>query len=371
MDLDEQLREAGERWRASERAPVADFRRATRTARSVRTAGRRGLLAVPIIVAAALLASAVVFFAQSNSASQKVVVTQPTTPTSSSPSALQLDPEITQTGALAIDGASVWVTGYAPSNRAATLEHIDTRTGKVLGKVALPDNSPFQIVVAENAVWICSQQNEESAHLIKIDPDTNRITSVIPTQGDANVAVTPGAVWVDENAGGLLRLDPDTNNVLATIRLPGRPYSAGFLTGGPLGVFLANSYDGTVLRVDPTTNTVKQIADLGRYAGELVELDGSLWVNAGSTLVAIDPNTGAVVRTIARSVRDIVSDGSSLWASTNGPEVLRIDPRTGQVVTVTLRTGVKFAIALAADPTTGAVWAASDPPAQRLLRLAP
>jgi streptogramin lyase len=148
-------------------------------------------------------------------------------------------------------------------------------------------------------------------------------------------------------------------------------YTAHFITAGPLGIFLANSYNVTLVRVDPATNTVTQLADLGNYAGEIVELDGSLWVNTGSALVEVDPNTGRVVRTIARGVRDIGSDGRSLWASTNRPEVLRIAPRTGQVETAELPAGVRFAIGLAADPATGAVWAASDPSSQGLVRVAP
>jgi streptogramin lyase len=375
MEIDEQLQEAGERWRAAERAPAADFRRATqRPSRRSRTPGRsRGLLAVPILAGAFVLAFAIVFFAQSNSSSTKVTVTQPTTPSSTAPgppTALTIDPAIVRTGALAIDGASVWVTGEAPRSRAATLEHIDTKTGNLIGKVVLRDNSPFQIVVGDGAVWVCSQQNEESAHLTKVDPTTMRITAVIETAGDAAVAVTPGAVWVDVNQGELQRRDPKTNKVLATITLPGGGYSAHFITAGPLGIFLANPYDGTVLRVDPATNTVKQIADVGDYAGEIVELDGSLWVNAYSAAVVIDPASGAVTRRIERRVRDLASDGRFLWASTDGPNVLRIDPKSGAVVPVAPPSGMKFAIALAADPETGAVWAA-DSPAQRLVRLAP
>ena len=390
MDLEEQLREAGERWRAAERAPVADFRRATATPnRRSRTPGRsRGLLALPILAVAFVAAFGVVFFTRSDSSKTQVTVTKPTTPTSGpavSPSVLALDPAIIQTQALAVDGASVWVTGNAPNNSAATLEHIDTKTGKLLGTVVLPDNAPFQIVVGRDAVWVSSQQNEESAHLIKIDPKTTRITAVIPTQKDANVAVTPDAVWVDHGSGNLARLDPATNKVLANIPLPGAPtgYTAHFITAGPLGIFLANPYNGTVsrvVRIDPppptrvdpgSYYTVQQIADVGNYAGEMVELDGSLWVNAGSTLVEIDPSSGAVIRTIPRLVRDIVSDGTSLWASTDRPEVLRVDPRTGQVESVTLPEGGKDVALLAADPATGEVWAASDTPTERLLRIAP
>ena len=283
-----------------------------------------------------------------------------------------------QTQALAIDGASVWVTGDAPQSRAATLEHIDTRTGKVIGTVVLPDNGPFQIVVGDSAVWVCSQQNEESAHLIKVDPKTMKITAVIPTEGDANVAVTPDAVWVDHGSGNLARLDPRTNEVLATIPLPGAPtgYTAHFITAGPLGIFLANGYDGTVLRVDPSTNTVKQIADVGNYAGPVVELNGALWVNSGSSvLLEMNPTTGAIKRRIDLGLHMQglfgASDGQSLWMRTDGPRVVRVDPQTGRPTSVALPADVKFAIVLAADPVTGAVWAASDLPTQGLLRLAP
>jgi streptogramin lyase len=375
MELDEQLREAGERWRAAERAPVADFRRATqRSSRGSREPGQsRGLLAVPILIGAFLLAVGVVALVNSTSSSQKVTVTQPTVPTSTAPpSVLALDPEIVQTGGLAIDGTTVWVTGNAPDEGPATLEHIDTETGKVIGKVVLGDNGPFQIVVGDGAVWVCSQQNEESAHVTKVDPTTMKITAVIETAGDAAVAVTPDAVWVDHGSGNLARLDPETNKVLATIPLPGAPsgYTAHFITAGPLGIFLANSYDGTLLRVDPSTNTAKEIADVGNYAGEIVELDGSLWVNAYSAVVVIDPKSGAVTRRIERSVRDLASDGHLLWASTHGRSVLRIDPMSGDVAPLALPSGMKFAIALVADPETGAVWAA-DSPAPRLVRLAP
>jgi DNA-binding beta-propeller fold protein YncE len=101
-----------------------------------------------------------------------------------------------------------------------------------------------------------------------------------------------------------------------------------------------------------------------------------LWINTSGSLVQINPVSGVVRRTIPRDVRDLASDGRALWTSTNGADVLRIDPQTGAVTTVTLPVDSQFAIALAADPATGAVWAASSPRpvgtgGQRLLRLPP
>jgi streptogramin lyase len=380
MDLDEQLTEAGEQWRASQRAPVADFRRATATPhRGSRTLDEyRGLLAVPIIVGAFLLAIGVAHLFQGASSKAGVTVTQPTTSVSAPepPSVLALDPAIVQTQALAVDGASLWVTGDAPDEGPATLEHIDTDTGRVLGRVQLGDNGPFQIVVGDTAIWVASQQNEESAHLTKVDPATMEITAVIPTQGDANVAITADAVWVDVNTGNLLRLDPETNKVLANIPLPGAGYSAHSITAGPLGIFLANGYDGSVLRVDPETNTVKEFVDVGGSAGPVVELNDALWVGSGhSVLYEVNPTTGAIKRRIDLGLHMqglfAGSDGRSLWMRTDGPGVARVDPQTGRPTSVALPAGVRFAIELAADPVTGAVWAASDAPAQGLLRVVP
>ena len=380
IELDEQLREAGERWRDGERGPVADFARVTASPPGSRLPRRSWPPLVAAVAAVAIVVvSAVMLLGGGDSSPRKVVVTPPTTASTTAPdppSELTLDPEIMQTGALAIDGSSVWVTGDAPGSHAATLEHIDTATGKVVGKVVLGDNGPFQIAVANRAVWVASQQNEESAHITKVDPETMKITAVIETAGDASIAVTPDALWVDVNSGTLLRLDPDTNQVLATITLPGAGYSAHWIAAGPLGIFLSNNYDGTILRVDPATNTVSQFADVGDTAGAIIQLDGSLWVNSGSSvLFELDPTTGAVRRRFDLGLHMqglfAFSDGRSLWMRTDGPRVARVDPKSGGMTPVNLPENVKYVAILAADSSTGAVWVAVDEPTPRVLRVAP
>ena len=162
------------------------------------------------------------------------------------------------------------------------------------------------------------------------------------------------------------------------IPLPGAPtgYTAHFITAGPLGIFLANGYDGSVLRIDPATNTVKNLADVGSSAGPVVELNGALWVGSGhSVLYEINADTGAIKRRIdlGLHMQGLFegSDGRSLWMRTDGPRVVRVDPQTGRPTSVALPAGVRDAIVLAADPATGAVWAASAPRAPGLMRLAP
>jgi streptogramin lyase len=379
MELDEQLQEAGERWREAQRAAVVDFARATAWPRGLRFTRRtRSLLVVSVAAALIVAVITVMVLTDGDSSPQKVIVTQPTAPTTpvsglDPPSVLPLDPEIVQTGALAMDGESLWVTGDAPQGRAATLEHISTNTGEVLAKVVLPDNGPFQIVVGDNAVWVSSQQNEESAHVTRVDPTTGKITAVIPTAGDAAVAVWPDAVWVDVNTGTLLRLDPATNKVVATIPLPGGPYSAHFINAGLLGVFLANGYDGTVLRVDPATNTVKQIADVGSSAGPIVELNGALWVSSGSSvLFEMNPNTGVVKRRIDLGPHFQgmfpTSDGHSLLMRTDGPRLVRVDPDSGETTSQPFPDDVQYVSQLGADLLTHTIWVAVEHPTPRLLR---
>jgi streptogramin lyase len=289
---------------------------------------------------------------------------------------LTLDARIGQPTALAVDSGGVWVTGYALEEGPATVEHISTSTGEVLAKVELADNAAGPIVVGDDAIWVSTQQNEESAHVIKIDPDTAKIKAVIPTQGVATVAITPDAVWIDDSAGTLLRLDPDTNAIVATIPLPGGPYSAHWITAGPLGIFLANSYDDTVLRVDPITNTVRRFAEVCCGVGAIVELDGSLWIGAGSSvLYELNPATGALERRIDLGLHMHglfrASDGRSLWMRTDRPRVVRVDPRSGRTTPVPLPDGVGNVADFSADPGTGAVWVAVNDPTPQVLRLAP
>jgi streptogramin lyase len=207
-----------------------------------------------------------------------------------------------------------------------------------------------------------------------------KIAAVIPTAGDAAVAVTPDSVWFNVNTGVLQRRDPVTNEIIATITIPGGPYSAHGISASPEGIFLANNYDGTVWRVDQETNTLAKLTDIGTSAGTIVEVGGWLWIDSASLVFEVNPTTGVTRRTIPLDVHDLisdeVSDAGSLWGATNGRDVVRIDPGTGSATTVSLPPGIEFALALAADPSTGAVWAASppragDPGPPRLVRVTP
>jgi len=154
--------------------------------------------------------------------------------------------------------------------------------------------------------------------------------------GPVDVAAGFGSIWItDHHGGSVTRLDPTTGRVLATIPVGTQPAS---MTIGAGSVWTAN-YDGTIGRIDPTTNQAVSVGQFPHLCGWPTVADGAIWVyecDAGAPYVArVDIATGRTTATIPAG-----SDQSTLlWADdvlwmTTFPdgELLRIDPRTGSVL---------------------------------------
>ncbi len=294
-------------------------------------------------------------------------VTQP------GPGVVALGPRITQPDVLAAGKGKLWVTGISPDQGSASLQEIDEATGKVLSTISLPDNWPGEIAVGDNAIWLRTQQGEESTHLVKIVVATHQIMANVTLQKDGGLAVTPDAVWTVNGSLGLLRIDPQTGHTVAAVALPGGLYAPLGLASGPLGVFLGSSYDGSVLRVDEQNNTVSLVTHIGTRVDQMVELGTSLWVSTGTALVEMTASTGVVGQTIdlGAPVLSLASDGHWLWVLTDKPKLgaVRIDPVSGQISHVQLPTDVTNVFAVTSDPTTGEVWATASSPDPSLVRL--
>ncbi len=379
-DLDEQLRAAGARWRAEQRDLVVDLDGATTGAH-----GRGRAAAVALCVIALLAIVGVVLVASRPTHHPRVSVEPTTTQPIAAPvnpDVIELSSEIVQPDVLAVDGRYVWVTGYAPDVRhtpdiagiegPAHLQRIDTETGKLVGDVTLPDNSPGGLRIGNRAVWLSGQQGEESTEVLKVDAATMRVGARIPGVKTGDLAVTADAVWATDGVGGLRRIDPATGHVVTTIDLhSNKLYAAGWVVAGPVGVFVGNGYRGTIQRIDPTTNTAGPEIHVASDLAEMVELDGSLWVERSDGSQLIDVLGGTTVkRTIDLPERasDLATDGKVLWLGTESAHVMRVDPETGAVSGVAMPAGTRTD-AVASDPATGAVWATSMTPTPRLLRV--
>src|SRR5579872_119988 len=274
---------------------------------------RPALSAVAIVVVVALVVLGVVAGPRSSPSGHP--------PAGLTPSAdvIALAPEIVQPSVFLASRGKLWVSGLTPSQGPASLYEYDENTGKLVSTIRLSDNSPFQIAAGDNAIWLRTQQGEQSTHLVRVDTVTHRVTANITLHFDGGLAVTSSAVWtIDGRTDDLLRIDPLTGRMVATIPLPGGPYPPLIITAGPLGVWLGNSYDGSIYKVDESANALRLVAHVGTAVDQLVELGASLWVGTGTKIVEIPAITGMPGRSfdVGARIISLSTDGRWLWGTT-------------------------------------------------------
>lgn len=247
---------------------------------------------------------------------------------------------------------SVWVG----SNR--TLVRIDPATNKTLATISL-DTVPSGLAVGEGAVWAVGWHGDAAnplsgplageAFLIRIDPLTNTVSARLPLEGAYGVAVGPGAIWVASAREHLWRVDPVRMQVTARIAID-RPHGVA-ATADAVWVTSGRVKD-MVERVDPSRNVVTASIATGSSGATVagVAIGTQLvWVGSGGdgTVMGIDPATNTVrttLRVAGRSFQSLADDGAgTLWvasspipASPSSPNptspstILRVDVATGK-----------------------------------------
>jgi streptogramin lyase len=180
-----------------------------------------------------------------------------------------------------------WVADAAGSSVA----RIDLGDGEILSRIPVP--SPTRIAAGEEAVWALSPGDRS---LARIDPRTNLLVATIRFPAvPEDVAVGEGAVWVSHpTAGSISRVDPETNEVAASIRLA-TGEAPLFIETGEGGVWVLSL--ASILRIDPETNAVDASVplELGRHPGPEPLVLGGLAVGEGAAWVA-DTYSGEVLR---------------------------------------------------------------------------
>jgi ABC-type branched-subunit amino acid transport system substrate-binding protein/DNA-binding beta-propeller fold protein YncE/predicted Ser/Thr protein kinase len=188
-----------------------------------------------------------------------------------------------------------------------------------------------------------------------IDTAGSRIGSF--TEADtppSNIAVGEGAVWVlnteDETVS---RIDPKTKRVVDRFETGGQPSD---LAAGAGAVWIGNgggryrNFTVSISRIDPdsmeVTRTVKLPDTTGGAAGStnpgiprIAVGAGAVWaINPDDTLSRIDPETGRLVAKIDVGVAPstIAAGDEGVWfLSWENRSVMRLDPRTNRVAETT------------------------------------
>lgn len=274
---------------------------------------------------------------------------------------------------LPIEGfGSMWF--LAPDDEPA-LVRVDPATNEVVALILLPGRLCQGIVASDDAIWFCTADGAGW-----VDPATNAIagSSTYPAAAGAislprfgRMAFGAGAVWDSSsdasNPNAVIRIDPATQ--VATAIPLGHEFGA--LAFGFDALWVTAPADGLLLRVDPTTNEVTELAGglpapLGIFAGP-----DSLWVTLhGSddaepaatdpTVIRIDPSDGTILAEIPTGA-PVGTDGElwagdeAVWVRAPNTFLTRIDPATNAVTDTFSGPGSSGALTVA----FGSLWATS------------
>ncbi len=226
---------------------------------------------------------------------------------------------------IAAGEGAIWVANFDDK----TLSHLDPATGKEVRRIST-EGTPTGLGVGAGGVWVT---HDFDGTMSRVDPNLDRTVATIPlTSGVNAVAVAENAVWVvDSLHARIFRIDPGTNEIVDTIVVGGTPTG---IAAGAGSLWIANGR--AVLRINPRTREMERIA-LRYDASQVAVGADAVWVtnSLDDSVTKIDLRTNAAERTI--SVGDnpegIAVGASAVWvANSLDGTVIRIDPAAGRVV---------------------------------------
>ena len=108
----------------------------------------------------------------------------------------------------------------------------------------------------------------------------------------------------------------------------------GAIAAGEDAIWVANSRDDTVSRIDPVTRAVDARIEVGRMPSGIAVGAGAVWVanSLSGTVSRIDPRTNRVAKTIdvGGAPRAVAVAGGRVWVSVQEPPPRFDDPEAGR-----------------------------------------
>jgi virginiamycin B lyase len=231
---------------------------------------------------------------------------------------------------IAIDKKDVWVSNKPKNN----VSRMDGKT--VLQTITGFDKPCSGLAIGFGSLWV---PNCGSQSLSRVDLKTGKITKTISVGiADSEGGLSTGAdsVWLlTDKKSTLARIDPKTDSIISTLALPEGCYNTAF---GFNSVWISCTKQNTVVRVDPKNNAILSTIPVGPKPRFLTVGEGGVWtLNQGDgTITRISAADNKVAATIAVGIPggggDISAGEGSVWATSFGFPLSRIDPATNQVV---------------------------------------
>ena len=200
------------------------------------------------------------------------------------------------------------------------------------------------VLVTDDAVWVASTKPYA---VLRIDPATNKIVATVKVSGEAcsGLAFGFGSIWVPicGEKPELVRIDGAKNTVSGTLPIAPAAPEGGIATSDD-SVWMVTDKNGTLNRIDPSTNSVRQRISIPSGSYNPVFSDGIVWITGvdSSVLTAVDADSGKVLESVAVGLkpRFLAAGVGSIWTLNQGDgTVSRVDERNRKV-TATIRVGI-------------------------------
>lgn len=199
------------------------------------------------------------------------------------------------------------------------------------------------VQITDDAVWVASSK---PASVHRIDPGTNKEVAVIPLPGDpcAGLAFGFGSLWVPlcGKPNSMVRVDGRTNRVSVVLPIgPAGP--EGGIATSPDSVWIITDDAGTLVRIDPVTNAVRQKISITPGSYNPCFSEGTVWItgNSANILTAVDAATGDKLASVpvGPQPRFLTAGEGSIWTLNQGDgTVTRVNAQSKKV-TATIYVG--------------------------------
>jgi YVTN family beta-propeller protein len=259
--------------------------------------------------------------------------------------------------AIASGSSALWVANLDDES----VTRVDVATRQAVPAIPIGD-TPTGLAATGTAVWVTGGTGAVS----KIDPRYDRRTSRRPLAASVGyfggtvrpVLAAFGWIWIVSPDGVVLRIDPGSGRVPVTVEVGNAPSA---IAAGAGSVWVTNSSDGTVTRIDPATLVTDTIPVGNGPAAVAVNAAGAWIATAGDNeLVRVDTGTNAVagVTPVGDGPAAVLALPTALWvANSRDGTVVRVDPHSAKVNKTIHLGGTPTALASAG----GYVWVAIAP----------
>jgi glutamine cyclotransferase len=155
--------------------------------------------------------------------------------------------------------------------------------------------------------------------LVAFDPASGQLARTLERAGDAGTAFDGTHLYQIAEAR-IDKIDPATGDVLASIPAPGQGRDSG-LAWAEGSLWVGQYRDRKIVQIDPETGAILRTIESNRFVTGVTWVDGELWHGTWdgdeSDIRRIDPASGAVLERLemprGTGVSGLESDGADLF----------------------------------------------------------